>query len=342
MSKAHLFASLALWNGVPAPERRGVLEELATAMGSPWRAGPVRVGRHGLGALIHDRTGLTFVIVPGGWLRMGFSVDDLVAAAAARGKAERVPWGYDVDRSRPTRWVKMAPFLLATCGLPPEAGEASAGDGSAGAAYREAVRAAVGGEAPAAPGDGEGDDGGREADPPMRLIDPATVDELVPEGLRMPSEAELEWAFREAGTTRWAGVPGDTVVTAGTRWDLLGKLRSGFGLRGFVDKQNLSADAWSADEPKRVARSAHTYWQDDDAEMLGLHAANRYVPDEFGETILRLAADLPGAADVELGEPGELAEHEAALAGLFGGDARAAADAVVALQLAARDRKSTV
>src|SRR5262245_54038273 len=93
----HLFADLATWRKVPAPERRHALGELAAVLGPPWRAGRVWVGQHGLGALVHDSLRLEFVVVPGGWLRMGLSADDLFALAGARSKADRVPWSYDVD-----------------------------------------------------------------------------------------------------------------------------------------------------------------------------------------------------------------------------------------------------
>jgi hypothetical protein len=327
MSSVHVFANLVTWASVPGPERRTVLEGVAAALGAPWRAGPSRVGRHGLGALTHGDLGLDFVIVPGGWLRMGLSADDLFAIAAARGDATRVPWSYDVDRARPTRWVAIRPFLLAVSGLPPGQDDDVAGDGGAGVAYRDAA-AAIRGDPP-------GDHGDDAGDPPMRVVAAADALDHVPAGFRLPSEAELEWAFREAGTTRWIGVPGDRRLTAASRWGWLGKLDSGFGLRGFVNQQNLTADVWSDDQPERTARSAHTCWQDDDAEVLGLHPANRFVPDDCGESIVRLAADLPGASEVEPGEPGELADDGALLTALGGDDARARGDAVVALRLLA-------
>ncbi len=326
MSAIHLFADLTTWKAVPVPERREALAALALALGAPWRVGRVRVGRHGLGSLLHDGVGLELVIVPGGWLRMGFSADDLFVLASAREDRERMPWGLEIERARPTRWVRIRPFLLATAGLPPEEGGAATGGG-----YRDAYRRIMEEMKGVDPETGAGDDDDEPA-PPMRDV---KVDEeiaaLIPPGFRLPCEAELEWAFSEAGTTRWAGIPGDHWLEADQRWSWLGRLRSGFGLHGIRDDQNLSSDLWSAEEPRPVARGAHTQWQDDDAEMLGLHPSNRFTPDEYGTSIVRLAADLPGADAIDAGAPGELAEHDHVLRGLAGDDPVDHSDALVAL-----------
>ena len=135
------------------------------------------------------------------------------------------------------------------------------------------------------------------------------------------------------------------VTAANRRAVLLGELVNGFGLRGLRDLQNLCADgavnydddspidqaAVATDRPDRIARWAHTYWQDDDAELLGCHAAHRARPDEYGESIVRLAADLPEVSAPDGEPPSELAEDAATLAALQSDDPRAQADARAAL-----------
>ncbi len=337
--------------GIEDDERRAVLTALATAMGDPWRVGRLRVGRRGLGELVHGALAQGFVVVPGGWLRMGFSVDDVFVAAGAREEAgPRTRWGWTIARSRPTRWIHMRPFLLAIAGLAPDGDGGATDGGRASEAYREAVKATRG-EADGGDDDGDDDDdedGAVEArgEPPMRTISPEQADALTPAGLRLPSEAELEWVFREGGTTRWIGVaPGERVTPANRGELLLGDLVNGFGILGFRDVQNLCADVagdydvtspgdqrpGTGDGPGRMARWGHTYWQDDDGELIAMHAANRALPDEYGDTILRPAADLP-LADLAAGEPpGLLAEHALTIAALCGSDARAHGDALAAL-----------
>jgi hypothetical protein len=134
-------ATLASWQATDDDERGEVLTAAAAALGDGWSPGRRRVGRAGLGELCHATHG-GFVVVPGGWLRMGFSVDDLYAGARARDDGAPTPSGGGVPlASRPTRWVRMRPYLLAIAGMPPE-GEAPASDGGAkSAAYRDAVEA---------------------------------------------------------------------------------------------------------------------------------------------------------------------------------------------------------
>ncbi len=98
---------------MPDAERTAILSALASACGSPWRAGDVRVGRHGLGELVHGGIGQRFVVVPGGWMRMGFSVDDVFLGANLREKrTEDSPWS-NIEGARPTRWVRIGALLLA-------------------------------------------------------------------------------------------------------------------------------------------------------------------------------------------------------------------------------------
>ncbi|HVV88424.1 MAG TPA: hypothetical protein VHE35_35520 [Kofleriaceae bacterium] len=339
--------NLAAWKAANDEVRVSVLVELATKLGAGWRAGRTRVGRHGLGELLRRDLGLSFVVVPGGWLRMGLSADDLFTAARARDAiAPAAVWGGGGSIARPTRWVRMRPYLLAIAGIPPAPGEATSDGGRASEAYRDAVDAARGdrddgwsaAELVKAYEGGPPDAGA--AEPAMRTIAIGELAGLVPEGFRLPSEAELEWALREGGTTRWIGVAGDVEVTAANRRKtLLGELANGFGLQGLRDLQNPCADgavdydvesptdqrARATDRPERIARWAHTYWQDDDQELFSMLAGSRGTPDEYGDTILRLAADLPGLTeDVDGKEEAKAAgTGEAEAAAKEGGDEKA-------------------
>ncbi len=317
--------NLAAWQAANDGDRVSVLVGLARRLGTGWRAGRTAVGRFGLGELLRRDLGLAFVVVPGGWLRMGFSADDLFVAARARVEiAPRPVWGRTVMAARPTRWVRIRPYLLAIAGVPPAPGEATSDGGRASQAYKDAVDAARGdkAEGPSAADLVKAYEGGPPdadaAEPAMRRIQMDELADMIPAGFRLPSEAEMEWALREGGTTRWIGVPGHVEVTAANRRDtLLGGLVNGFGLLGLRDLQNPCADgavdydvesptdqrARATDREERIARWGHTYWQDDDGELIGMSTANRAAPDEYGDTIVRLAVDLPGlTTDEDHGE----------------------------------------
>ncbi|MEZ4401217.1 MAG: hypothetical protein R3B06_14420 [Kofleriaceae bacterium] len=356
-------ASLTAWQALDDDARAAFLAGLASQLGDGWQAGRTRVGRCGLGELVHAEVGVGFACVPGGWLRMGLSCDDLFAAAAARDRGgPTTAWGGQPLASRPTRWVRVRPFLLALAGVPPVDDRGASDGGHASETYRDAVDAQreARADGPTAQALIDAYDGASQAgpdrEPPMRLVTPDELAALIPTGFRLPSEAELEWALREGGTTRWIGVAPDVVVTpANRRAVLLGELANGFGLVGLRDLQNLCADgavdydvasptdqdARGADLPDRIARWAHTYWQDDDAELLGVHAGSRARPDEYGDSILRLACDLPDAAAPAGDPPAPLAEHAATLAALAG-DARAVGDALAALGYLVRGRGDDV
>ena len=352
--------NLAAWRATSEADRVSVLVELATALGAGWRAGRTSVGRHGLGELLRRDLGLAFVVVPGGWLRMGFSADDLLAAAHAREELPPRPvWGGAIVAARPTRWVRMRPYLLATTGLLAQPGGPTTDGGRATEAYKAAVDATLDPDRPGPSAEelvkayegGPPDEGA--AEPGMQTFAADAIADAIPEGFRLPSEAELEWALREGGTTRWIGVPGEVEVSAANRREtLLGTPDNGFGLVGLRDLQNPCADgavdydvdspidqrACATDRETRIARWAHTYWQDDDGELIGVHAAMRAAPDEYGETILRVAHDLPGLTDgtdedgdADASPPGPLAEHARVIAALTGDETRRRDEAITAL-----------
>ena len=388
MDAREALTNLTAWQAASDEDRVTVLTELARRLGADWRAGRTAVGRAGLGELTHRDLRLGFVVVPGGWLRMGMSADDLFTAARARDEIEARPvFGGAATAARPTRWVRMRPYLLAITGLPAAADQPTSDGGRATQAYRAAVDHARG-DADSGPSAAElvaayegGPPDADAAEPAMRTFQLDELADAIPDGFRLPSEAELEWALREGGATRWIGVPGDVEVTAANRRaTLLGDNDNGFGLIGLRDLQNPCADgavdydvespidqrARATDRDLRIARWGHTMWQDDDQELIAMLAGNRAAPDEYGETIVRLAADLPGltdgATDTEQAAPeaapapdqaapaadqaapaadqaapaadeppGPLAEHAQVLAALTGADPRRQLDALAAL-----------
>ncbi|GEM_PF-5774301 len=80
---------------------------------------------------------------------------------------------------------------------------------------------------------------------------------------RLPTEAELEWVLRNAGRASWVGT--DSLLTTRNRTRLVGRLEAPFALEQLFDESQLSAEG--------STRHPHTAWQDDDEEVLGLHAA---------------------------------------------------------------------
>jgi len=98
--------------GDPAKSERldsGVrLETIVEHLGSGWRVEGEQ--------LVHAASGVAFAFIPGGWLRMGFSADDLFYACLGRKRPPYGPnsdWPGQVVGSRPAHIVAVAPFLIA-------------------------------------------------------------------------------------------------------------------------------------------------------------------------------------------------------------------------------------
>lgn len=107
---------------------------------------------------------------------------------------------------------------------------------------------------------------------------------------RLPEEAELEWALRTAGREqgRFVGVPATPPLTPKNRRTALTALRSPLGLEEVFDRVQLALAA----DGTTVGRECHTQWQDDDRELLGLHAGARVLVTEGARrAVLPLAKD---------------------------------------------------
>ena len=80
--------------------------KLASALGTDWEADG--------GVLV--RGGVRFAVVPGGWLRMGFSPDDVLALCGARKRSpvgDDCTWAESIAAARPTRWARVNPLAVA-------------------------------------------------------------------------------------------------------------------------------------------------------------------------------------------------------------------------------------
>ena len=200
-------------------------------LGDGWRI----EGAH----LRHEASGAAFAYVPGGWLRMGFSLDDIYDACRARRRrpfGEDSDWPGEIAAARPPRMVKVMPFVIA--------------------------------------------------------VERHPLDEdTFKADFRHPSEAELEWVFRRAGRDRWVGVPGDKAFRANTRQKLVGDIDPPFGIALEYDADHeYCADDWHGNyegapstsapwgDGNEVYRMLHSNWQDDDEEMISIHAAYRMGP----------------------------------------------------------------
>ena len=219
-----------LRNGTPKtkkkPNKQGSeLDAVAKHLGAGWAADG--------DALLHKKSGVRFAYVPGGWLRMGFSLDDIYEACCARSRAvtDESDWcgGDEISRARPPHVVKVIPFVTAI--------EKQPRDNKALAEFRH------------------------------------------------PSEAELEWIYRRGGAGRWAGVLDDKSFRGRKRWHVTGDMP--FGINIDYDEHEICEDAWHGSymgapanskpwgKGNQVYRALHTMWQDDDEEMLSIHAAYR-------------------------------------------------------------------
>ncbi len=313
-------ASLSAWQALEQDARSDFLTRLAAHLGDGWTSGSTALGREAAGELVSPQ-GVRFVVVPGGTLRMGFSVDDLFALQSARSDpSERSPWAHELSWARPVRRIALPPFLIARFpifddpelqGMLDEEGEGGAFD---------IVQ-----------------DG---------MLGPGEAAQIVPEGMRLPSEAELEWVLRECGRTRFTALSTEPPLNANNCWTRFDELEQGLGLLGVCNVWNWAADGWHdsyVDAPQThtawkpvdeliTGRSAHTFFQDTDNELIALHPAYRRGPNEMG--LVRPVVDIPGAIPTD--DPSVAwAEHADTLDALKSNDETEQGAALRALELLA-------
>jgi len=206
MSRLAPFADLAAFEALDPAQRLALADPLAESLGKEFSALPALVGSKRMVAVEHVPSGVQLVAVPGGSFEMGLTADDEDAIRAcvdydAAGIQSRLQ-DFDAQCS-PVHTVEVSPFLLSIIHLTPEQLQRLTG-------------------------------GVLEFDV-LSADDTKTFTARVT-ALRLPSEAELEYAGREGGAVSFLN---DGGVWAQTRqWPDA----NAWGL------QRMWFAAWAADE----------------------------------------------------------------------------------------------
>lgn len=263
----------AAFLALPPTERRALVSEVSRALGAGWEASDADDEAHA--PILHQPTGLSFLIVPGGAFDMGLTDADVSAVKECLGWDAEISEILADARSSvsPTRRVGVHAFLIARDPLShADVERLSAGRHSGMYAYQLARAEALGLAAQ--------------------------------HGLRLPSEAELEWLMREAGAASFAfdavrrmKISGNDTETWVTR---LG-LRRPFGTCWCADDFHDSyegapdtAEPWLGGDPCGLARpsGAEPELVDEPAQALGLLACWR-TSRGHGTARVRFAMDVP-------------------------------------------------
>jgi formylglycine-generating enzyme required for sulfatase activity len=196
---------LAAFDRASDAVKLAMAREIATSLGDAFSSADELTGARRLPVLVHAPTDERFVVVPGGSFEMGMREADLDELS------EYVDWtasaAHTIDQMkalcRPLRRVEVAPFL---CAIRPLA--------------RDRIRTLL---------------GGRHTRENFARADAVAFARDL--GLRLPSEAELEWLAREGG--RLTFVDDGARIWEKTRtWPTVG----GFGV------EDSSEGQWAADD----------------------------------------------------------------------------------------------
>ncbi|HUH01348.1 MAG TPA: hypothetical protein VML75_05090 [Kofleriaceae bacterium] len=103
-SSPALIEDAGAWRAAAATDRAAAVAALARSLAGGWQADGERL-RYGDGV---------FAVVPGGWLRMGFAPDEVLAACRARKRSpvKDSSWPESIARARPSRLVRVDPFAV--------------------------------------------------------------------------------------------------------------------------------------------------------------------------------------------------------------------------------------
>lgn len=196
-------------------------------------------GRDGLIVLNDAMSGAQFVVIPGGPMEMGYSVDDLTAVFFAMDKSDLDPSAFldDVAYARPTRLQAIAPFLVS--------------------------------RAPISSDDFLGPDRGTDVDNDVFAVDAA----LKQVGARLMREDEWEWCAREGGLVRFVGLPPSAHPLRPDQEPDYAE-ETGWLLADMLESPTVFPEQYAAPDAGHVQRYAHTSWQSR-SELVAWHAASR-------------------------------------------------------------------
>jgi formylglycine-generating enzyme required for sulfatase activity len=166
-SKLAPFAELSVFESLDAAKRLALAAPLAESLGKDFRPLPQLVGSKGMVGIEHVPSGVELVAVPGGRFDMGFTErdDEEVKRYVNYDSGEVQKWLQKIEKwSSPVHAVVVSPFLLSRSPLLPRQVAAVGGSHSDDISVKDAA---------------------------------ALVKSL--KDVRLPSEAELEYAGREGG-----------------------------------------------------------------------------------------------------------------------------------------------
>jgi hypothetical protein len=260
-----------------AGQRDQLTKELVAALGTSWSAVPDQ--GDGVLRLHCDRVDLTFVVVPGGLMRMGASDEELAEFESLDEELEDAV-EFLAAQSRPVREVIVAPFLCAQTPLLERHMSVLSIDGDPGNTQRV-----------------------------LRQDSWDAAATVSKSGLRLLSEAEAEWIARDGGRQSWLFGHDDPEEWAERMVEAEpGEARTPFGTfmmgwgewvdDGWHDDYTgapSDSHAWEpTDRPITVRAAALASWPwQGGGEAVLLHAACRDRDSGQSSHAVRLAADLP-------------------------------------------------
>ena len=276
-------SSVEHWTNSDEKTRAALVEALASSLGPGFAPTSERIGELGFVVIIHERTELVLVAVPGGEFVMGLCDDEVegISSTVFNGDNEsydQVFTQWHLPQITPPHPVNTSPFL---CAREP--------------ASRKLAK--IIGDIP------------HDLIEEDLLFTPSQVPAFVSAvGLRLLSSAEWEWVAREGGHRSWIiDIPAGKTGMDIDFCDSLGE--NAWGIRKLKsDQGEWVADGWHPNyseapsdsfpwEPKAngepgVHRGAHTCWQSD-AEAVTCHAALREEAGPYQLGAVRFGLDLP-------------------------------------------------